>query len=119
MTYLHVNGIIHRDLKLENILLDRFRNLKLTDFGFANVVADNTEGMLRTSCGSPCYAAPELVVNNVRFFFLALLIIISFSYPQFFSDRSMLESWLIYGVVVLFFMPCSVVLFPTMTIRTM
>lgn len=99
VTYLHVNGIIHRDLKLENILLDRFRNLKLTDFGFANVVADNTERMLRTSCGSPCYAAPELVVNNVRFFFWLLFIIISSNIPQLFSYRSMLENWLIFGVV--------------------
>ena len=63
---MHINGIIHRDLKLENILLDQFRNLKLTDFGFANVVLDHSEGLLKTSCGSPCYAAPELVVHNVR-----------------------------------------------------
>ncbi|PVU98121.1 hypothetical protein BB561_000109 [Smittium simulii] len=62
--YLHQNGIVHRDLKLENLLLDWNKNVKITDFGFANVFDPNYGEFMMTSCGSPCYAAPELVVSD-------------------------------------------------------
>ena len=57
MDYCHRFNIAHRDLKPENILLDKEFNIKIADFGMAAW----QNGMLQTSCGSPHYAAPEIV----------------------------------------------------------
>lgn len=51
--------IAHRDLKPENLLLDEARNLKVADFGLSNMYKDTDK--LKTACGSPCYAAPEML----------------------------------------------------------
>jgi len=57
--YLHELGIVHRDLKPENLLLDYQKNLKLVDFGLSNTYKQGET--LKTACGSPCYAAPEMI----------------------------------------------------------
>ncbi|XP_045508616.1 uncharacterized protein LOC123704327 isoform X1 [Colias croceus] len=56
--YCHANDVVHRDLKAENLLLDRDMNIKLADFGFSNKYTKGSP--LSTWCGSPPYAAPEL-----------------------------------------------------------
>ncbi|XP_062522600.1 NUAK family SNF1-like kinase 1 isoform X2 [Corticium candelabrum] len=57
--YCHENGVTHRDLKLENILLDEDKNVKIIDFGLSNTFSP--DAYLSTYCGSPLYAAPEMI----------------------------------------------------------
>ncbi|KAJ4902396.1 SNF1-related protein kinase 1.3 [Raphanus sativus] len=61
--YCHQNKIAHRDLKPENILLDTKCNIKIADFGLSNVMLDGH--FLKTSCGSPNYAAPEVISGKL------------------------------------------------------
>lgn len=62
--YMHLKGLIHRDLKLENLLLDKHKNIIISDFGFVNSYNRDRNDLMKTSCGSPCYAAPELVLTQ-------------------------------------------------------
>lgn len=59
LDYCHQNRIVHRDLKPENVMIDSRGNVKLIDFGFANLF--HPRDHLSTNCGSPLYAAPEIV----------------------------------------------------------
>lgn len=60
--YLHKFKIVHRDIKPENIILDNKKTLKIIDFGLSN--SYRKIELLSTQCGSPCYAAPEMISGN-------------------------------------------------------
>ncbi|KAH0559475.1 hypothetical protein GP486_004010 [Trichoglossum hirsutum] len=61
--YCHRHKIVHRDLKPENLLLDEYLNVKIADFGLSNIMTDGN--FLKTSCGSPNYAAPEVISGKL------------------------------------------------------
>ena len=58
--YVHQQSCVHRDLKLENILLDKNENVKLCDFGFTREY-EGKSNYLQTFCGTICYSAPEML----------------------------------------------------------
>ena len=60
VAYVHGMSCVHRDLKLENILLDKNENVKLVDFGFTREY-EGKMSYLQTFCGTICYSAPEML----------------------------------------------------------
>ncbi|KAL8929863.1 MAG: hypothetical protein Q9208_001007 [Pyrenodesmia sp. 3 TL-2023] len=59
LDYCHRNSIVHRDLKIENILISKTGDIKIIDFGLSNLFAPSAQ--LKTFCGSLYFAAPELL----------------------------------------------------------
>jgi serine/threonine protein kinase len=59
--YCHRNSIVHRDLKIENILISKTGDIKIIDFGLSNLFSPDENRKLKTYCGSLYFAAPELL----------------------------------------------------------
>ncbi|XP_076349329.1 cAMP-dependent protein kinase catalytic subunit 3-like isoform X5 [Tachypleus tridentatus] len=89
LEYLHKQQVVYRDLKPENLLLDREGHLKITDFGFAKTLTDRTW----TLCGTPEYLAPEIIQSKghnkaVDWWAFGILIYEMLAgYPPFFDDN--------------------------------
>lgn len=67
--YIHSKGVVHRDIKCENLLLDENWNIKLIDFGFARKdtrTQDNQVVLSKTFCGSYAYASPEILKGKAH-----------------------------------------------------
>ncbi|KAI8388321.1 kinase-like domain-containing protein [Radiomyces spectabilis] len=89
LDYLHSKNMVYRDLKPENLLLDRTGHIKITDFGFAKRLQDRTW----TLCGTPEYLAPEIIQSKghgkaVDWWSLGILIFEMLAgYPPFYDDN--------------------------------
>ena len=57
---MHDYGVVHLDIKLENLLIDSIFNLKIADFGFVNALSNTETGRFTGTVGTPAYAPPEI-----------------------------------------------------------
>jgi len=89
--YLHKKNMVYRDLKPENLLIDRFGHIKIADFGFAKRIENRTF----TLCGTPEYLAPEIIKGSktgygktVDWWALGILVFEMLSgYPPFYDNE--------------------------------
>ena len=61
--HIHSKNVVHRDIKLENLLIDFNNNVKICDFGIGKVLNSENE-ILYDKCGTPMYMAPEIILST-------------------------------------------------------
>ncbi|XP_008295500.1 cGMP-dependent protein kinase 2 isoform X3 [Stegastes partitus] len=101
--YLHRKGVLYRDLKPENLMLDAEGYIKLVDFGFAKKIRCGQKTW--TFCGTPEYVAPEIILNkghnfSVDFWSLGILVfeLLTGSPPFSGSDQMMTYTFILKGI---------------------
>ena len=65
LTYMHHQGIVNRDIKLENMLVADDFTIKIADFGFAKPMEGRGDGQIATYLGTPGYMAPEIIEGRL------------------------------------------------------
>jgi len=63
--HIHSKNIVHRDIKLENILIDLNNRIKICDFGIG-IMLDSENDLIHEQCGTPMYMAPEIILNSKK-----------------------------------------------------
>ena len=64
LQHIHSHNIVHRDVKLENILIDLNNTIKICDFGIGRVLSNPNDDLLYDQCGTPMYMAPEILFSS-------------------------------------------------------
>ncbi|WOO87153.1 Stk1 family PASTA domain-containing Ser/Thr kinase [Mollicutes bacterium LVI A0039] len=64
LAHAHLSGVIHKDIKGQNIMIDADKNIKITDFGIADILEDETT-KTQSLMGTPQYVAPETLNRNI------------------------------------------------------
>ena len=62
MSHIHCRSVIHRDIKLDNILLDCEKGVKICDFGVSKIIKKGQ--VIKEQCGTPAYLAPEIIIDK-------------------------------------------------------
>jgi len=62
MAHIHCRSVVHRDIKLDNILLDSEKGVKICDFGVSKIIKKGE--FVKEQCGTPAYLAPEIIIDN-------------------------------------------------------
>jgi len=62
LAHIHCRSVIHRDIKLDNILLDCEKGVKICDFGVSKIIKKGQ--IIQEQCGTPAYLSPEIIIDK-------------------------------------------------------